>query len=188
MLRRHPPATTSRPASRGYALVLVMVALVTLTILGVTQITATQLDMTITQNFRHHKQLQYGAMTGSDHAIDLFESLMTNGSWVFDTWETAWDTSGHCTTGWISSTSVNSADTPVAVMANTYMLANYETDLCAVPCGAPPAGFDASAPPSGAPPWRSFVFDMRGTGSMTNATADAQSGQTLLLAEQAFCK
>ena len=55
-LRLSPQRLSS--GQRGYALILVMVALVTLTILGVTGITASQLDMKITQNMRHHKQLQ----------------------------------------------------------------------------------------------------------------------------------
>ncbi|MCP4869327.1 MAG: hypothetical protein GY898_11480 [Proteobacteria bacterium] len=175
------PATRSTSSQHGYALVLVMVALVTLTILGVSQITATQLDMAITQNFRHHKQLQYGALTGADHGRDLIETNTYN---VEDVWTGAMAETTHCTAGWISSTSSNAVDTPVALMANTFMMANYETDFCAGICVTnPPSGWSLDQ----GSPYSAFTVDFLATGSMINSTADAQAGSMLFTVAEMSC-
>lgn len=159
---------------RGYALVLVMVALVTLTILGVTSITASQLDMKITQNMRHHKQLQYGGMTGLDHARDMTEDLVFDG---FDAFNTAMFAASHCTTGWISTQST-AAGVPVPLTANGFMMADYTADLCSGTCGQPPPGFDAER-------YFAYTLDIVSTGAMPDATADAQLGAFLFRVEQA---
>ena len=121
---RPTPKTTSS-SQRGYALVLVMVALVTLTILGVTQITATQLDMKITQNMRHHKQLQYGAITGQDHGRDMAED---DGFDAMGTWSSAMFQTDHCTPDWIGATA-SSVATSVPLMANGFTMADYAVDF-----------------------------------------------------------
>ena len=159
---------------RGYALILVMVALVTLTILGVTGITASQLDMKITQNMRHHKQLQYGALTGLDHARDLTEDLAFDG---FDAFNTAMLAASHCTTGWISNLA-GAVDVPMTIEANGWNIADYTTDLCSGTCGGAPPGFDAEK-------YFSYSIDIVSTGAMANATADAQLGAFLFRVEQA---
>jgi hypothetical protein len=161
-------------SQQGYALVLVMVALVTLTILGVSSITAAQLDMKITQNMRHHKQLQYGGLTGLDHARDLTEDLVFDG---FSAFNDAMFSASHCTTGWISA-AAGAVAAPVALKANGWMMADYSTDLCAGTCGQPPAGFDAER-------YFSYSIDIVATGAMPNATADAQVGSFLFRVEQA---
>ena len=170
MHRRLQPSSQGQ---RGYALVLVMVALVTLTILGVTGITASQLDMKITQNMRHHKQLQYGALTGLDHARDLTEDLAFDG---FDAFNTAMFEASHCTVGWISGLS-GAVDAPVPVSANGWQIADYTTDLCSGTCGQAPPGFDAEK-------YFSYSIDIVSTGAMTKATADAQLGAFLFRVEQ----
>ena len=171
MIRVVSRATKS--SQRGYALVLVMVALVTLTILGVTSITAAQLDMKITQNMRHHKQLQYGGLTGLDHARDLTEDMAFDGYSAFND---AMFAASHCTTGWIS-TAAGAVAAPVPLDANGWMMAAYTTDLCAGTCGQPPPGFDAEK-------YFSYSLDIVSTGAMPNATADAQLGAFLFRVEK----
>ncbi len=165
---------------RGYALVLVMVALVTLTILGVTSISATQLDMKITQNMRHHKALQYGAMTGQDHGRLLLVDGITDPQIAFSQamapeGDTAWEVTNHCTAGWIAD--VGGDDIPVDVSANGFMLADYSVDMCAGVCVTTAgAGWDIGR---GNDKFAVVTLDMLSTGSMTSTTADAQAGAML---------
>ena len=112
------PLRSSTRHQRGYALILVMVALVTLTILGVTSLTASQLDMQITQNMRHHKALQYGALTGQDHARDLAEDASFDG---FDTYNTAFATAAHCTSQFIGA----AVDSPSARHDPSFSIFNF---------------------------------------------------------------
>jgi len=180
MIRAIPPIR-STPGQRGYALVLVMVALVTLTIMGVSQVTATQLDMAITQNFRHHKQLQYGALTGADHGRDMIE---TGTIIIEDAWSDAMATTSHCTPGFISATSPNAVDTPDPLVANGFMMANYETDMCAGICVTnPPSGWSLDQ----GSPYSAFTIDFLATGSMVNSTADAQAGMMLFTVAEMSC-
>ncbi len=160
-------------SQHGYALVLVMVALVTLTILGVSSITAAQLDMKITQNMRHHKQLQYGGLTGLDHARNLTENLVFDG---FSAFNDAMFATSHCTVGWISA-APGAVASPVPLNANGWMMADYTTDLCAGTCGQAPPGFDAEK-------YFSYSIDVVSTGAMPNATADAQVGSFLFRVEK----
>jgi Tfp pilus assembly protein PilX len=180
MIRAVPPIR-STAGQHGYALVLVMVALITLTIMGVSQITATQLDMAITQNFRHHKQLQYGAITAADHGRELIETGSFDPE---DTWGAAMELPGHCITGWISNTSSNAVATPDDLVANTMTLSSYETDFCAGICVTnPPAGWGLGQDN----PYAAFTIDFLGTGSMINATADAQAGSMLFTVGKMSC-
>ncbi len=166
MIVRHP--TAAARGQRGYALILVMVALVTLTILGVTSITAAQLDMKITQNMRHHKQLQYGAITGQDHARALAEDGVVD---LIDTYATASQNANNCIEGWIHTTHANQVDTPLILNANGFILSTYSVDICQAVCNQPPAGTGTD--------FVSFALDIVSTGAMTNATASAQSGAFL---------
>jgi len=168
-------STTRRGgAQQGYALVLVMVALVTLTILGVSSITAAQLDLRITQNMRHHKQLQYGGLTGLDHARDLAEDNSFDG---FATFNTAFFQANHCTSGWISA-DAGAVDSPVPIEANGFQLANYAVDLCAGVCGNPPPGYDIEE-------YFAYTLDIISTGSLDSANSSAQLGGMLFRIEKA---
>lgn len=122
---------------RGYALILAMVALVALTLLGVTAITVAQLDLKITGNLRHHRQVAYGALTGLDHGRDLFTDNVVDPSADI---ETAADLPNDCISGWISTGGANSVATPLLLEANGYPLATYSVDFCIASCGLPPQG------------------------------------------------
>lgn len=169
-------------SQRGYALVLVMVALVTLTILGVTSITATQLDMKITQNMRHHKALQYGSLAGQDHARDLAENDPYG---LVPTWsETMLISDDHCQHGWIS-TEATAFAAPVPIEANGFVLSDYSVDFCAGSCGLAPAGTSIGE----AQDQRHFyTTDMLATGMMDQATAEAQAGGLLFAVGQVECQ
>jgi|GEM_PF-1539427 len=133
----HTQRTSRASAQGGYALILAMVALVALTLLGVTAITVAQLDLKITNNLRHHRQVAYGALTGLDHGRDLFTDNVVN---VSDDIEFAADQPGDCIAGWISDTGVNAVAVPLLLESNGYPLATYSVDFCVASCGLPPQG------------------------------------------------
>jgi len=150
---------------RGFALILVMVALVTLTILGVTAITAAQLDMKITQNMRHHKQLQYGAMSGMDHARQLAEDDTVN---LLTVYTEASQAANNCLVDWIHPTATGAVATPLIIKANTYTLATYRVNVCQAVCNQPPAGTGVSN--------IAYAMDVVSTGELANASANASAG------------
>jgi len=176
----------SSAGQRGYALVLVMVALVTLTILGVTSITAAQLDMKITQNMRHHKQLQYGAMSGQQHA----RAILENGN--FSSLELMEDAHNDpagtgCTAGWISA-DAGSVELPLSIDANGFVLASYDVSVCRFVCGGTPVGFQLSGDNSG--PSHSggtVALDVVATGTLDRIAASAQSGALLVVPDTQGC-
>lgn len=134
MYRTHAPRHPTR--QQGYALILAMVALVSLTILGVTAVSVAQLDMKITGNLRHHRQVAYGALTGLDHARDLFSDSVFVPS---NTIELAANQPNSCITGWLSPTA-GTVYQPIVLEANGFGLATYTVDFCVATCGDPLAG------------------------------------------------
>jgi len=166
MRQTHLQAVRSRCADqRGFALILVMVALVTLTILGVTAITAAQLDMKITQNMRHHKQLQYGAMSGMDHARQLAEDDTVN---LLTVYTDASQAANNCLLDWIHPSASAAVATPLIITANTMTLSTYRVDVCQAVCNQPPAGTGTGK--------ISYAMDVLATGAMSNASANARTG------------
>ena len=180
-MRRSPPASQRR-GQRGYALVLVMVALVTLTILGVTTIQGAQLDMKITQNMRHHKQLQYGALAGQDQARGLLDDV------AFDAEQAFMDAEGNasaggCVDGWVNPAGsvYGTSDT---LAANSMTLSTYSVDLCRGVCGSPtPGNYLNSAAKN-----YSFSLDVVSAGTLTGATSMAQMGGLLIGVTQGDCR
>ncbi len=131
-----PHAPRPRSSQRGYALILAMVALVSLTILGVTAVSVAQLDMKITGNLRHHRQVAYGALTGLDQARERFAANLVDPSASI---ETAADQPDSCINGWISTASTAVAS-PMLLEANGFGLATYSVDFCVATCGDPLSG------------------------------------------------
>lgn len=125
-----------RSRAHGYALILVMVAMVVLTILGLTGVTVSQLDVKIVQNLRQYRQVTYGALAGTDHARDLFRDGIAD---ELSTYEAASATTGNCLNDWIS-TGPDATAAPIDLMANTTTLASYVVDVCAATCGPATAG------------------------------------------------
>ncbi|MCO4770341.1 MAG: hypothetical protein KDA24_09955 [Deltaproteobacteria bacterium] len=151
-------------SQRGYALILAMVALVALTLFGVTAISVAQLDLKITNNLRHHRQVAYGALTGLDHGRDLFTDNQVDPSADI---ETAADLPGDCITGWISATGANAVAAPLLLDANGFPLATYAVDFCVASCGLPPTGTSLGESVIG------YTVDIVSTGTTTigsNAT------------------
>ena len=166
-MRQMGRAWAERPSAgqRGFALILVMVALVTLAILGVTAITAAQLDMKITQNMRHHKQLQYGGISGMDHARQLAEDDTVN---LLSVYTEASQAANNCLVDWIHPTAGAAVDIPLVITANTMTLSTYRVDVCQAVCNQPPAGTGVSN--------IAYAMDVLATGEMANASANAQVG------------
>jgi hypothetical protein len=167
---------------RGYALVLVMVALVTLTILGVTGIQSAQLDMKITQNMRHHKQLQYGALAGQDHARMLTEPDDFDGQAAFMAAEEQ-AANGGCTLGWIS-LEAGAVAAPDPQLANGAQLGSYTVDICRGVCGSPLPGNDLNAAEKN----YSFSLDVVANGALTGITSTARMGGLLVGSTQGECQ
>jgi len=63
-----PPIVRPRAGERGFALILAMFALVILTVLGVTAVTVSNIDLKIAHNVRRGRQVFYGAQAGLDRA------------------------------------------------------------------------------------------------------------------------
>ncbi len=121
----------------GYALILAMVALVALTLVGVTAIGVSQLDLKITSNLRHHRQVAYGALTGLDHGRDLFTDNQVDPS---EDIESAGSQPNGCLDGWIADSGGNAVAAPLVLDANGFPLASYTVDFCIASCGLPPSG------------------------------------------------
>jgi hypothetical protein len=163
---------------RGFALILVMVGLVTLTILGVTAISASQLDMKITQNMRHHKAVQYGAIAGQEHARSFFDGDGDDMQDRINEVEAlALAGSGDCLTGWIDATAPTALDLPTVITANGFGISTYSVDLCTGLCGL---GDSLSQGGGGATDKQAFVIvDAVATGtvdSVGTAASTAQAG------------
>ncbi len=150
---------------QGFALILVMVALVTLTILGVTAITAAQLDMKITQNMRHHKQLQYGAISGLDHTRQLAEDDTVN---MITVYTSASQAANNCLLDWIHPSAAAAVAVPLVIKANAFTLSTYRVDVCQAVCNQPPAGTGVSN--------IAYAMDVLSTGEMADASANAKTG------------
>ncbi len=155
---------------RGYALILVMVGLVTLTILGVTQIQSAQLDMKITQNMRHHKQLQYGALAGQDHARVVMDDVTWDGLAMRRQLAPLAATDG-CLEGWIS-TAAPVAGTPVDIVANSRVLASYSVNICKGVWGSPLPGETAHQGDQR----KTYSLDLLATGAVSQMSSSAQAG------------
>ncbi len=61
-----------RGAEGGYVLVLALVLMTALTVLGVTAVTTSNIDLRITQNLRQLEQARYASMAGGEHARRMF--------------------------------------------------------------------------------------------------------------------
>lgn len=168
MKRSHPQLPAS--GQRGYALILVMVGLVTLTILGVTSIQSAQLDMKITQNMRHHKQLQYGALAGQDHARVVMDEVTWDGLAMRRQLAPLTDTNG-CLEGWISA-DAPVADVPVDIVANGRTLASYSVNICKGVWGSPPPGESGHAGDQR----KTYSLDLLATGAVSQMSSSAQAG------------
>ncbi len=159
----------------GYALILVMVSMIILTILGVTAISVAQMDMKIAQNLRHHRQLAYGALAGQDHVRDLIADDVVN---IQDEYETAAQGVGRCTSGWIG-TGTTAVDIPNVLDSNGFALATYTVDLCQATCGSVAPGNDLGTGKS------QFTVDTVATGtSPSGVSAQASIGGLILSTPQ----
>jgi Tfp pilus assembly protein PilX len=157
----------------GYALILVMVSMIILTILGVTAISVAQMDMKIAQNLRHHRQLVYGALAGQDHAREIFADGAVD---LPDTYTAAAQETivNRCTTDWISSAS-GAIESPNVLDSNGFSLATYSVAVCAASCGQVAVGNDLDAGKNAQV--SSFTLDVVATGtSPAGVSAQATVG------------
>lgn len=151
--------------SRGYALILVMVAMVVLTILGLTGVTVSQLDVKIVQNLRQYRQVTYGALAGTDHARDLFRDGLED---ELATYEAAAASTGSCLVNWIGTAS-ESVAAPIPLTANLTTLASYQVDVCAATCGPASAGNELGRGVVG------YTLDVVATGDQPTQTESTSS-------------
>ena len=161
---------------RGYALILAMVALVSLTFLGVTAISVAQMDMKITSNLRHHRQVAYGALAGLDQARDRFSDNLVDASASI---ELAADQANDCITGWIG-TSTTAVAAPLLLEANGFGLATYTVNFCVATCGDPLAGNSLGEGVVG------YTIDIVATGSSPPRTGATVAGSSSIQSQGAF--
>ena len=157
----------------GYALILVMVSMVILTILGVTAISVAQMDMKIAQNLRHHRQLAYGAFAG----VDQVREIITENPDLMETeYESSAAGAGRCVSGLPVPASSSTASVPNILDANGFSLATYTVEVCQAVCGQPPLGNDL-----GGTQTRSVILDVVATGtSPSGVSAQASVGAFLM--------
>lgn len=190
MLNRARTVAGAR-GQRGYALILAMVALVSLTILGVTAISVAQLDMKITSNLRHHRQVAYGALAGLEQARDAFSDRYVE---EFNAFQEAATQPGRCMPSWIGTTPYVGTNqiwsttaptiSPLVLNANGYGLSTYTVDLCVATCGKPPTGFDVGE--QGVNSWKTWIFDVVSTGSSPPRSGFTVAGSSSLQSQGAL--
>lgn len=182
----------SQPDPReGYALILVMVAMVTLTVLGVTAISSSQLDMKVTQNMRINKQLQYGAIAGQDYAKTLLDGATTDTvAGLFDQAEAAADL---CLPAWIADGGTHGVD-PETLSVNGTLLASYSVDVCVGVCSnvqPPGSQLNGNTVVDGGDGTGSsfslFSVDVVSTGVIGTSTSSAQVGGLLMALNERGC-
>lgn len=130
---------TKQRSREGFALVLALVALVALTVLGLTAIQISSLDLEITHNIRRYHQVYNAANTGLDQAIAMTRTLPVNQVLTDEISEAA--SGGGCK----SIVSDDAAtDDPTPLETGGYTIATYTVDRCYGECGGVARGYEAT--------------------------------------------
>ncbi len=122
-------------------MVLALVALVALTVLGLTAIQISSLDLEITHNIRRYHQVYNAANAGLDQAISMTRTLPVNQ--VMTDEISFWAAGGGCQH--IVHVDGAIADTPPTPLeTGGYIIATYSVDRCYGECGGVARGFEAT--------------------------------------------
>lgn len=145
----------SRQGEEGYALVLTLVVITALTIVGVSAVTTSNVDLKIARNLRHLEQARYASMAGSEHARRnfLFGDIPA-------TTEVSYFGQDDITS---PSTWYIQPDEANDLMIATDRRGTYQVNVVWVTCGGPPAGYSLDK-------FHSSFFDLRSEGYLTQAS------------------
>lgn len=142
-----------REGEEGYALVLALVVMTALTVLGVSAVASSNVDLKISRNMRQLEQARYASMAGNEHGRQLFISgdvpALTDVSY-FGT-----DDIENPSTWYIPQTDAND------LMLSTVQKGTYQVNVIWVTCGGPPAGFSLDK-------FHSSFFDLRSEGYLAD--------------------
>ena len=139
----------------GFALVLSLVMLTALTILGVSAVTTSSIDLKITRNLRLLEQARYASMAGGEHARR--EMLVGDMPGAAEVSYFGDDDMNDPAAWYIYDSSPDRPSNMLQVTSNHY--GTYRVNMVWVSCGGPPAGFSLDQ-------YHSSFFDLRSEGSL----------------------
>lgn len=158
--KSHRPLRRRNQGEEGFALVLALVLLTALTILGVSAITTSNLDLKITRNLRHLEQARYASMAGGEHA----RQLMLKGQ-IPDTTGVSYFGSDDIEnpTDYYIDNDPGTTDIPDGEMLHIGNDNNgaYQVNVVWISCGGPPAGYSIDK-------YHSSFFDLRSQGFLVD--------------------
>lgn len=164
-LRRSPqrPSIWARPQRRGrvrrgageggYALVLALVVMTALTILGVSSVASSNVDLKISRNLRHLEQARYASIAGNEHGRRMF--IDGNVPATSDVSYFGTDDIANPSNWYITQADAND------LVVGTDRKGSYRVNVIWVTCGGPPAGYSLDK-------FHSSFFDLRSEGSLTD--------------------
>ena len=144
----------------GYALVLALVVMTALTILGVSAVTSSNVDLKITRNMRNLSQARYASMAGNEHGRQMFitgDVPATDEVSYFGV-----DDVENPSSYYIPQASAND------LMVGPSRKGAYQVNVVWVTCGGPPAGFSLDK-------FHSSLFDLRSEGFLTDMSGSSIS-------------
>ena len=122
----------------GFALVLAMVALVALTVLGLTAIQISSVDLEITHNIRRYHQVYNAANSGLDQALGLSRELPANPTLTAELDAAA------STGGCLMLIDDTTNPPPDPLETGGWAMATYEVERCYGECGGVARGMEAT--------------------------------------------
>ncbi len=125
---------------RGFALVIAMLALVALTVLGLTAIQISSVDLEITHNIRRYHQVYNAANSGLDQALGLSRDLPINPMLTAELDEYA--SQGLCQPFIGDTTQPDIDHAPDPLETGGWPVATYEVERCYGECGGVARGFE----------------------------------------------
>ena len=154
----------------GFALIVVMLALMALSMLGLTAVTMTNRDYRLAQNVRRHHQVWWGAQVGLDRARGETAEMVSDDYLAL----MAQFTSGGCISDWFAFDTATLGNPEVADIMSTgaYNLADYGVQVCYRVCSKSVAGWELSSDRN----FNAVFLDWISTAQDLDALGAARSG------------
>ena len=149
-----------RPGEEGYALVLALVVMTALTILGVSAVTQSNVDLKISRNLRHLEQARYASMAGNEHGRRMF--VRGEVPAISDVYYFGQPEPVPTPPPYIPEASANT------LMVGEGRKGVYKVDVIWVTCGGPPAGYSLDK-------FHSSFFDLQSRGTLEDLAGNSLS-------------